>query len=130
MGTVRRLGATVIVVVLLFFGAASASAQPYVGVPPGGVGGGLGPPGGSQAEVLGFQVTANPSQRPASGQVEVLSLQVGRSPAAQQAPVTRLAFTGADLLSLALIAVAFVLVGVAFTRVRRPRRSTPRGGTT
>ena len=63
-----------------------------------------------------------------TGSAQVLSLQVSQAnpvPTGGQARSTGLAFTGADLVSLLLIAVPLILVGLALTRQGRLRPAPP-----
>lgn len=116
------------------FAAAPASAQTSVAYnaaetsPPaisasGPVGAVLGSSGPAGA-VLGSagQRVATPA---VSGQV--LSLQVGQpAPVATggQASVSGLAFTGADVITLLLLAVPMIVLGMTLTRQARPRRAS------
>lgn len=89
--------------------AVPALAQTYTGVQPPTVGAGL----------------ANSGQGVATGPAVVLPAQVSSAPAptgAVQAPVSRLALTGADILRLVLFAIPLILVGAVFTRQARPSR--------
>lgn len=85
----------------------------YTGVTPPVLGGVLGESGQRPA------VAPTPAQAP--GQ-QVLPLQVS-SPAlaTQQAPVQGLAFTGADVASLVVIALGAIIIGTVLARRARPR---------
>jgi hypothetical protein len=85
----------------------------YTGVTPPVLGGVLGESGERPA------VSVTPAQTPTQ---QVLPLQVsGAAGATQQAPVQGLAFTGADVASLVVIALFAITVGTVLARRARPR---------
>jgi hypothetical protein len=60
-------------------------------------------------------------ERPATGNVLPLQVSSGVVPGAPQASTRGLAFTGADVVSLVVLALVAMTVGVVLTRRGRPR---------
>jgi hypothetical protein len=68
-------------------------------------------------------VLSNTGERSASGVVLPLQVSSGVVPATPQASVQGLAFTGADIVSLVVIALVAMTAGIVLTRRGRPRTS-------
>jgi hypothetical protein len=116
MSTIRRcLSAGLLCLGVALLAAAPASAQTYTGVTPPALGAVLSSSGGTTAGQVG-QVL--------SSQGQVLSSQVSQAPlavGATQARSSGLAFTGADIATLVVMAGSLILGGAVLTRRARPR---------
>lgn len=113
----RATAAAFLTVALTLVLAPAASAQTYTGVNPPSVGAVLGDPGGDG------QVLSSAGERSPAGQVLASRVNSAAAAGAVQAQVGGLAFTGADVITLALLAGSLILVGVIIVRGARARAS-------
>jgi len=118
MRSIRRLLACVALGSGLLLSTTPASAQTYTGVRPPALGAVANSDGQRPATTPGA-VSANSGQRAVAAQVGTASTPVTGA----QAPVSRLALTGTDIMSLVLLALPLIVVGAVLARRARPQRT-------